>query len=82
MALDDNMVINISVQYKEGGFLPDITLLTQKSYYYHYIGVYNSGFVFTAHPSDSILLLPCVMVLYYIVSVLFLLFFLVSLHVD
>ena len=33
------MVINISVQYN-GGFLPDIILLTQ---------VYCSGFVFIAH---------------------------------
>ena len=30
------MVINISVQYNDGGFLPDIMLLTQG--YYHSLG--------------------------------------------
>ena len=54
------MVINISVQYN-GGFLPDIILLTQ--------GYYHLG-----TRSNCILLLPCGMV-YYIVSGLLLMFF-------
>ena len=69
------MAINISVQYN-GGLLPDIILLTQ--------GYYTSGepvempcggFVFTAYLCNNsiLLLLPCLM-MYYIVSVLFLLF--------
>ena len=43
------MVINISVQYN-GGFLPDIILVTQG--YYHHRGtrlIPCSGFVFIAH---------------------------------
>ena len=67
------MVINISVQYN-GGFLPDIILLTQG--YYHRGTRLNTMYrlVFIAYICNSILLLPCVMV-NYIVSLLFLLFF-------
>ena len=69
------MVINISVQYNDG-FLPDIILLAQC--YYHrgtrlntmdWLCLYS-----LCNLRNSILLLPCLMV-YYIVSVLFLLFF-------
>ena len=64
------MVINISVQYN-GGFLPDIILLTQG--YYHYWG---NSLTRIQCSIDSlrniILLLPCLMV-YYIVPILFLL---------
>ena len=56
------MVINISSVQYNGGFLPDIILLTQG----YGLCVYSR--------CNSILLVPCVMV-YYIVSVLFLLFF-------
>ena len=70
------MVINISVQYKGG--LPDILLLTQG--YYHWGTRLNiMQWLCIYSPCNSILLLPCVMV-YYIASVLFLLFFLVFLH--
>ena len=66
------MVINISVQYN-GGFLPDIILLTQG--YYHWGTRLNTmQWLCIYILCNSILLLPCVMV-YYIVSVLFLLFF-------
>ena len=67
------MVINISVQYN-GGLLPDIILLTQG--YYHWGTMYPpSGFVFIAYlVCISILLLSRVIV-YYIVSCLFLMFF-------
>ena len=72
------MVIYIFVQYN-GGFLPDITLLTQG--YYHCGTRLNTMYwLFIYSPCNSILLLPCVMV-YYIVSVLFTVF-LVSLHGD
>ena len=77
------MVINISVQYN-GGFLPDIMLLTQGYYQvtHHYtvdprllpLGNHHVVACIYILLCDSILLLPCVMV-YYIVSVLFLLFF-------
>ena len=66
------MVINISVQYN-GGFLPDIILLTQGYYQtgnpvkYHVVALY-------LQPLLCILLLPCGMV-YYIVSGLLLMFF-------
>ena len=69
------MVINRSVQYN-GGFLPDIILLTQSNYHrgtpvkYHVADLYLQPTVCR----NNILLLPCVMV-YNIVSVLFLLFF-------
>ena len=70
------MVINISVQYN-GGFLPDIMLLTQG--YYHWGTRYNAMqwlciYSLLCNIVPGILLLPCLMV-YYIVSVLFLLFF-------
>ena len=71
------MAINISVQYN-GGFLPDIILLTQG--YYHWETRLNTMKwlrIYSLRNSTT----PCVMV-YYIVSVLFLLFFLVSLHGD
>ena len=65
------MVINISVQYN-GGFLPDIILLTQG--YYHWGTRLNTmQWLCIYSPCNSILLLPYVMV-YYTVSVLFLLF--------
>ena len=76
------MVINIiSVQYK-GGFLPNsILLLTQG--YYHWGTRLNTMWWLRIYSlcSISILLPPCVMV-YDIVSVLFLLFFWLSLHGD
>ena len=67
------MVINISVQYN-GGFLPDIILLTQG--YYNWGTRLNTMYqvVIAYVYCNRILLLPYVMV-YYIVSVLFLLFF-------
>ena len=65
------MVINISVQYN-GGFLSDMILLTQG--YYHWAVKYHVVALYL-QPCNSILLLPCLMVYYYIVSVLFLLFF-------
>ena len=61
------MVINISVQYS-GGLLPDIILLTQGYYQW---GT-RLGFVQYLQPLKCILLLPCVMVYY---TVLFLVFF-------
>ena len=66
------MVINISVQYN-GGFLPDIILLTQG--YYHRGTRLNTMYrlVFIAYICNSILLLPCVMV-YYIVCFVILFF--------
>ena len=66
------MVINISVQYN-GGFLPDIILLTQG--YYRWGTWLNTMWWLCIYSlcNNSMLLLPCVMV-YYIVSVLFLLF--------
>ena len=74
------MVINISVQYNSG-FLPGIILLTQ-GYYHHWGARLNTmQWLRIYSPCNSILLLPYVMV-YYIVSVLFLLFFLDSLHGD
>ena len=66
------MVINISVQYN-GGFLPDIILLTQ-GYYYWGIRLNTMWWLCIYSLCNSISLLPCVMV-YNIVSVLFLLFF-------
>ena len=68
------MVIDtVSVQYN-GWFLPDIILLTQG--YYHWGTPLNTMLWFCIYSlCNSILLLPCVMVYYYIVSVLFLLFF-------
>ena len=70
------MVIHISVQYN-GGFLPDIMLLTQG--YYHWGTRLNTmwwlcTYIAYSEVCNSILLLPCVMV-YYIASGLFLLFF-------
>ena len=67
------MVINTSVQYN-GGFFPDIILLTQC--YYHYWGTRLNTMRWLCIYSlcNSILLLPC-LVVYYNVSVLFLLFF-------
>ena len=65
------MVINISVQYK-GGLLPDIKLLTQG--YYHSLGNPFKYHVVAYSLCNSILLLPCLMV-YYIVSGLFSMFF-------
>ena len=55
-----------------GGFLPDIILLTRG--YYHWGTRLNTMLGLCIYsPCNSILLLPCVMV--YIVFVLFLLFF-------
>ena len=71
------MVINISsvlVQYNDGGFLPALILLTQGCYHWGTRKIQCSGFVFIAHEIVYYYYLPCVMV-YYIVSVLFLLFF-------
>ena len=68
------MAINVSVQYY-GGFLPDTTLLTQG-----YLLPLGDPFKYHVE-SLSISLLPCVM-LYYIASVLYLFFCLVSLHGD
>ena len=66
------MVIYISVQYN-GGFLPDTILLTQG--YYHWGTRLNAMWWLCIYSlCNSILLLSGVMV-YYIVSVLFLLFF-------
>ena len=66
------MVIDISVQYN-GGLLPDIILLTQC--YFHRGTRLNAMKRFCIYSLCNILLLlPCVMV-YYIVSGLFLLFF-------
>ena len=42
------MVINISVQYN-GGFLPDIILLTQGYYHWGTRLISGSGFVFIAY---------------------------------
>ena len=73
------MVISISVHYS-GGFLPDMILLTQG--YDHWGTRLNTmQWLCIYSPCNSTLLLPCVMV-YYNVSVLFLLFFPVSLHGD
>ena len=66
------MVINISVQ-DNGGFLPDIILLTQ-GYYHWGTRLHTMKWLCIYSLRNSVLLLPCVMV-YYIVSVLFLLFF-------
>ena len=64
------MVINISAKYN-GGFLPDIIRLTQG--YYHWETWLNTmQWLCIYSLCNSISLLPCVMV-YYIVSVLFLL---------
>ena len=69
------MAINISVQYN-GGLLPGIILLAQG--YYHWGTRLNAMKRFCLYSllcnSILLLLLPCLMV-YYIVSVLFLLFF-------
>ena len=66
------MGINISVQYN-GGFLPDIILLTQ-CYYHRGTRLNTMHGMCTYNLYNSILLLHCLMV-YYIVSGLFLLFF-------
>ena len=68
------MVINISIQYN-GGFLPDIILLTQ-GYYHRGTRLNTMEWLCLYSLCNSILLLPCLMV-YYIVSV-----FMVSLHGD
>ena len=65
------MGINISVQYN-GGFLPDIILLTQS--YLRGTRLNTMRGLCTYNLYNSILLLHCLMV-YYIVSGLFLLFF-------
>ena len=67
------MVINIIVQYN-GGLLPDIILLTHGYYHWGTRLIPCSGFVCITYVIRSILLLPCVMV-YYVVSVLFSIFF-------
>ena len=67
------MAINVvSVQYN-GGFLSDIILLTQ-GYYHRGTRLNTMQWLCIYSLCNSILLLPCVMV-YYIVSVLFLMFF-------
>ena len=74
------MVIDRSVQY-DGGFLPDIILLTQVCYHYWGRTRLNTMYLVVASclcPCNSILLLPCVMV--YKCLCLFLLIFMVSLH--
>ena len=75
------MAINVSVQYN-GGFLPDIILLTQ-GYYHRGTGLNTMLWLCIIYSllCNSILLLPCAMV-YYIVSVLCLLFFWCPLHGD
>ena len=65
------MVSNISVQYS-GGLLPDILLLTQGYYQRGTRLIPCSGFVQYLQRLKCILLLPCVMVYY---TVLFLMFF-------
>ena len=81
------MVINISVQYS-GGLLPDITLLTVdpsllpvvgNPFKYHVKWLY---FVFIAFVMYITTITMSCMMVYYIVSGLFLMFFLVSLHGD
>ena len=66
------MVINTSVQYNRG-FLPDIILLTQ-GYYHRGTRLNTMEWLCLYYLCNSILLLPCLMV-YYIVSVLFVPFF-------
>ena len=70
------MVINICVQFNDG-FLPDIILLTQG--YYHWGTRLNTMYwlciIYSPCNSSSILLLPPCLMIYYIVSVWFLLFF-------
>ena len=66
------MAINISVQCK-GGFLPHLILLTQ-GYYQWGTRLNTMQWLCIYSLCNNILLLPCVMV-YYIVSGLFLLFF-------
>ena len=67
-------MIHISVEYN-GGFLPDIILLTQ-CYYYRETRLNTMEWLclYSLCNTGSILLLPCLV--YCIVSVLFLLFFL------
>ena len=73
------MVINISVQYN-GGFLPDIILLTQV--YYHWgIRLNTMQWLCIYSLYNSKLSLPCLMV-YYIVSVFIFIVFLLFLHGD
>ena len=72
------MVINISVQ-GNGGFLPDIILLTQ-GYYHRGTRLNTMEWLCLYSLCISILLLPCLMV-YYIVCFVFAVF-LVSLHGD
>ena len=66
------MVINISARYN-GGFHPDIIPLTQ-DYYNRGTRLNTMEWLCLYSLCNSMLLLPCLMV-YYIVSVLFLLFF-------
>ena len=66
------MVINICVQYN-GGLFPDIILLTH-GYYRWGTRLKTTEWLCTCSLCNSILLLPCVMV-YYIVSGLFSIFF-------
>ena len=68
------MGINISVQYNNGGFLPDIILLNQS--YLRGTRLNTMHGLCTCNLYKSILLLHCLMVVvYYIVSGLFLLCF-------
>ena len=64
------MAIDISAQ-DNGGLLPDIKLLSQ-GYYHRGTRINTSGCLYSL--CNSILLIPCLM-MYYIVSVLFLMFF-------
>ena len=61
---------NVSVQYNDGGLLPDIILLTQ-GYYGNHRGtrlMLCRGFVFAAYETVFILSLTC-LIMYYIVVV-------------
>ena len=66
------MVIKISAQYN-GGFLPDIILLAE-GYYHRGTRLNTMEWLCLYSLCNSILLLPCLVVNYF-VSVLFLLFF-------
>ena len=69
------MVINISVHYN-GGSLPNITLLPQGHYHRGTrLNTMQWLCIYSLPVCNSILLLPPCIMVYYIVSVLFLLFF-------
>ena len=68
------MRINVREQYNNGGFLPDIILLTQSYPRGARLNTMHGLCTYNLFLYNSILLLHCSMV-YYIVSGLFLLFF-------